>query len=210
MKWYSGQNLPKTHAKPTFSESWFHSRYGLTFGERYCSDPLFAPSRIRRPGGCFTTALGRPAWERRTPSPSPTWRFAGTAFSGCVRLRNRLSRRSGAHLPASHRRLRRRRGRHSQAELGDPSVGTGIPAAGRDVIAPLRVHGRGHQFRRASKRGGDDSGQRGAALSLRIPRHHDAISQHDRGRVRGMLRPVDRWLRSQARAGRRCSSAIVR
>jgi hypothetical protein len=36
MKWPSGENLPRTHAKPTFSEAWFYSRYGLEFG--YGSD----------------------------------------------------------------------------------------------------------------------------------------------------------------------------
>jgi len=35
MKWYAGQYLPRTHARPSFSEAWFHSHYGFTFGEKY-------------------------------------------------------------------------------------------------------------------------------------------------------------------------------
>ncbi len=41
LKTYSGENLPRTHARPTFAEAWFQQRYGLDFGERYYRDPIF-------------------------------------------------------------------------------------------------------------------------------------------------------------------------
>jgi len=47
MKWCSGENLPVTHARPAFSEAWFHQHYGLDFGERYYTDPIFRTEQDR-------------------------------------------------------------------------------------------------------------------------------------------------------------------
>jgi hypothetical protein len=47
MEWYAGENLPKSYARPTFSEAWFHTNYGMTFGEKYCSGPIFRTEQDR-------------------------------------------------------------------------------------------------------------------------------------------------------------------
>jgi uroporphyrinogen-III decarboxylase len=48
MRWYPGENLPSTHAKPTLSESWFHHHYGFSFGKKYYSDPICRTEQDRQ------------------------------------------------------------------------------------------------------------------------------------------------------------------
>jgi len=80
MKWYAGQNLPKTHAKPTFSEAWFHSHFGLTFGERYCSDPLFRTEQDREARRLLYDRFGQAGIGENDPQPLPHLEVCGHRF----------------------------------------------------------------------------------------------------------------------------------
>jgi len=80
MKWYAGQNLPKTHAKPTFSEAWFHSRYGLTFGERYCTDPVFRTEQDREARRLLYERFGQAGIGEKDPRPLPHLEVCGHRF----------------------------------------------------------------------------------------------------------------------------------
>ncbi len=80
MKWYAGENLPKTHARPTFSESWFHSNYGLTFGEKYCSDPIFRTEQDREARRLLFDRFGQAGIGEKDPEPRPHLEVCGHRF----------------------------------------------------------------------------------------------------------------------------------
>lgn len=80
MKWYSGENLPRTHAKPTFSEAWFHSRYGMTFGERYCSDPISRTEQDREARRVLFERFGQAGLGEKDPKPRPHLEVCGHRF----------------------------------------------------------------------------------------------------------------------------------
>ncbi len=87
MKWYSGENLPSTHARPTFSEAWFHQRYGLDFGERYFRDPLFRTEQDREALRLVHERFGRLRIGKVDPRPQPHLEICGhrllPALLGC-------------------------------------------------------------------------------------------------------------------------------
>jgi hypothetical protein len=80
MKWYAGENLPQTHARPTFSEAWFHSNYGLTFGEKYCSDPLFRTEQDREARRLLYDRFGQAGIGEKDPQPRPHLEVCGHRF----------------------------------------------------------------------------------------------------------------------------------
>jgi uroporphyrinogen-III decarboxylase len=80
MKWYSGENLPRTHARPTFSEAWLHQNYGMTFGERYCSDPLFRTKQDRDARRVLYERFGHAGIGRKDPVPHPHLEICGHRF----------------------------------------------------------------------------------------------------------------------------------
>jgi uroporphyrinogen-III decarboxylase len=80
MKWYAGENLPKTHARPTFSEAWFHSNYGLTFGEKYCSGPLFRTEQDREARRLLFERFGQAGIGEKDPQPRPHLEVCGHRF----------------------------------------------------------------------------------------------------------------------------------
>ncbi len=80
MKWYAGENLPVTHARPTFSEAWFHSRYGLEFGQRYCLDPLFRTEQDRAARRVLFDRFGHLGIGERDPQPNPHLEICGHRF----------------------------------------------------------------------------------------------------------------------------------
>jgi hypothetical protein len=87
MKWYAGQNLPKTHARPTFSEAWFHHHYGMTFGEKYCGDPLFRTQQDREVLRLLHDRFGHAGLGQKDPIPQPQLEVCGhrlmSALFGC-------------------------------------------------------------------------------------------------------------------------------
>ena len=80
MKWDAGQNLPLTHAKPTFSEAWFHSNYGLTFGEKYCFDPVFRTDQDREAMRLLYDRFGQVGIGAKDPRPRPHLEICGHRF----------------------------------------------------------------------------------------------------------------------------------
>ncbi len=80
MKWYAGENLPRTHARPTFSEAWFHQRYGLEFGERYFADPLFRTEQDRAARRLLHERFGALGLGERDPQPRPHLELCGHRF----------------------------------------------------------------------------------------------------------------------------------
>ena len=80
MKWYAGENLPKTHARPTFSEAWFHLNYGMTFGEKYCSDPIFRTEQDREARRLLYDRFGKAGIGNDDPQPHPHLEVCGHRF----------------------------------------------------------------------------------------------------------------------------------
>ena len=80
MKWYSGENQPKTHARPTFSEAWFHQNYGMTFGEKYCSDPIFRTEQDREARRLLYERFGQAGIGKEDPAPHPHLEVCGHRF----------------------------------------------------------------------------------------------------------------------------------
>jgi hypothetical protein len=80
MKWYAGENLPKTHARPTFSEAWFYSNYGMTFGEKYCSDPIFRTEQDRAARRLLYDRFGEAGIGEKDPQPRPHLEVCGHRF----------------------------------------------------------------------------------------------------------------------------------
>ena len=87
MKWSSGENLPTTHARPTFSETWFHRHYGLEFGERYFMDPLFRTEQDREGQRLLHKRFGALGLGQADPRPRPHLEICGhrllPALLGC-------------------------------------------------------------------------------------------------------------------------------
>ena len=80
MKWYAGENLPKTYARPTFSEAWFHTNYGMTFGEKYCSDPIFRTEQDREARRLLYDRFGKAGIGEKDPQPHPHLEVCGHRF----------------------------------------------------------------------------------------------------------------------------------
>lgn len=105
MKCYAGQNLPRTHAKPTFSEAWFHSNYGMTFGERYCSDPIFRTEQDREARRLLFSRFGQAGIGEKDPQPRPhleicCHRFMSALF-GCEIVYQDDQAPTCRHLPVT-------------------------------------------------------------------------------------------------------------
>jgi len=84
MRWYPGENLPRTHAKPTFSETWFHHHYGFTFGEKYSSDPIFRTEQDREARRVLYDRFGGIGLGSRDPEPQPHLDVCGHRFPPCL------------------------------------------------------------------------------------------------------------------------------
>jgi hypothetical protein len=84
MRWYAGENLPRTHAKPTFSESWFHHYYGFTFGEKYSSDPIFRTEQDRRAKRLLFQRFGDVGLGSQDPLPHPHLDICGHRFASAL------------------------------------------------------------------------------------------------------------------------------
>jgi uroporphyrinogen decarboxylase-like protein len=87
MKWYSGENLPATHARPTFSEAWFHRHYGLEFGERYFMDAAHRTEQDRQARRLIYERFGTLGLGESDPQPKPHLEICGhrllPALLGC-------------------------------------------------------------------------------------------------------------------------------
>ena len=108
MKWYSGENLPATHARPTFAEAWFHQRYGLDFGERYYTDPIFRTEQDREALRLVHKRFGALGLGKKDPPPQPHLEICGHRFLpallGCEVLYQRDQPPAVQHLPAGSAR----------------------------------------------------------------------------------------------------------
>lgn len=80
MKWYSGENLPGTHARPAFSEAWFHTNYGMTFGEKYCTDPVYRTEQDREARRVLYERFGPAGIGQKDPPPHPHLEVCGHRF----------------------------------------------------------------------------------------------------------------------------------
>lgn len=87
MKSYAGQYLPRTHARPSFSEAWYHSRYGFTFGEKYHFDPVFRTEQDGEAMRVLYDRLGQAGIGEKDPPPRPHLEICGhrliSARFGC-------------------------------------------------------------------------------------------------------------------------------
>lgn len=105
MKWYAGQNLPRTHAKPSFSEAWFHSNYGLTFGEKYHFDPVFRTEQDREARRLLYGRFGQAGIGEKDPQPQPHLEICGhrfvSALFGCEIVYQDDQAPSCRHLPVT-------------------------------------------------------------------------------------------------------------
>jgi hypothetical protein len=105
MKWYSGENLPVTHARPTFSEAWFHQRHGLEFGERYFMDPLFRTEQDRQAQRLLHDCFGALGLGQADPTPRPHLEICGHRFLpallGCEVFYQADQPPAVRHLPVS-------------------------------------------------------------------------------------------------------------
>jgi hypothetical protein len=77
MKWPSGMNMPSTHAKVTFSPAWFYRNYGMTFGEKYCSDPIFRTEQDQEAMRLLYERYGSLGLGERDPKPRPHLEICG-------------------------------------------------------------------------------------------------------------------------------------
>ena len=80
MKWYSGENLSNTQGRPTFSEAWFHARFGMTFGAQYCSDPIFRTEQDREARRLLHGHFGQVGIGEKDPKPQPHLEVCGHRF----------------------------------------------------------------------------------------------------------------------------------
>jgi len=105
MKWYSAKNLPRTLAKPTFSEAWFYSNYGMTFGERYCTDPLFRTEQDREALRLLFDRFARVGIGEKDPPPRPHLEICGhrfiSALFGCEVVYQDNQAPTCRHLPVT-------------------------------------------------------------------------------------------------------------
>jgi uroporphyrinogen-III decarboxylase len=80
MKTYSGENLPKTHARPTFSEAWFNRHYGLEFGQRYYTDAIFRTEQDQEALRLVYERFGALGLGQENPTPHPHLEICGHRF----------------------------------------------------------------------------------------------------------------------------------
>jgi len=87
MKSYAGQYLPRTLARPSFSEAWYHSHYGFTFGEKYHFDPVFRTGQDRAAMRVPYDPFGQTGIGERDPPSRPHLEICGrrliSARFGC-------------------------------------------------------------------------------------------------------------------------------
>ncbi len=84
MRWYPGENLPQTHAKPTFSETWLHHHCGFTFGEKYSSDPIFRTTQDMESRRVLYDHFGSVGMGSKDPEPQPHLDICGHRFPPCL------------------------------------------------------------------------------------------------------------------------------
>jgi hypothetical protein len=84
LRWYPGENLPRTHARPTFSETWFHQHYGFTFGARYSTDPVFRTEQDREARRVLHDRFGSVGLGSADPAPQPHLDICGHRFVPCL------------------------------------------------------------------------------------------------------------------------------
>lgn len=105
MKWYSGENLPATHARPTFSEAWFHRKYGLEFGETYFTDPVFRTEQDREAMRLLHERFGALGLGKKDSSARPQLEICGHRFLpallGCEVFYQVDQPPAAKHLPAA-------------------------------------------------------------------------------------------------------------
>jgi hypothetical protein len=105
MKTYSGENLPRTHARPTFSEAWFNRHYGLEFGRRYHTDPIFRTEQDREALRLVHERFGALGLGQADPKPQPHLEICGHRFLpallGCDVIYQPDQAPAVRHLPAS-------------------------------------------------------------------------------------------------------------
>ncbi len=108
MKWYAGENLPATHARPTFSEAWFHRCYGMDFGERYFLDPIFRTEQDREARRLLHERFGALGLGKKDPLPQPHLEVCGHRFLpallGCEVVYQPDQPPAVRHLPAASAR----------------------------------------------------------------------------------------------------------
>ena len=80
MKSYSSENSPATHARPAFSEAWFHRHYGLDFGERYYAEPIFRTEQDREAQRLVHERFGALGLGKPDPAPQPHLEICGHRF----------------------------------------------------------------------------------------------------------------------------------
>jgi hypothetical protein len=105
MKWYAGQNLPRTHARPTFSEAWFYRCHGMTFGEKYHHDPVFRTCQDREAMKLLHERFGQAGIGEKDPKPRPHLEICGhrliPALFGCEIFFQNDQAPSCRHLPVN-------------------------------------------------------------------------------------------------------------
>ena len=105
MKWYAGENLPKTYARPTFSEAWFNTHYAFTFGKKYCSDPLYRTEQDREARRLLFDHFGQAGIGEKDPQPRPHLEVCGHRFLpglfGCEMIFQDDQAPSCHHLPVT-------------------------------------------------------------------------------------------------------------
>ena len=80
MKSYAGQYLPRTHARPSFSEAWYHARFGFTFGEKYHFDPVYRTEQDREAVRQLYDRFGQAGIGEKDPRPRPHLEICGHRF----------------------------------------------------------------------------------------------------------------------------------
>lgn len=105
MKSYAGQYLPRTHARPSFSEAWYHSNYGFTFGERYHFDPVLRTEQDREAMRLLYDRFGQAGIGEKDPRPRPHLEICGhrfiSALFGCEVVYQDDQAPTCRHLPIS-------------------------------------------------------------------------------------------------------------
>jgi len=105
MKWPSGQNLPWTHAKPTFSEAWFSRHCGLRFGREYHMDPILRTEQDRQAMRLLYDRFGKHHLGQQDPAPRPDTEICGhrlpPALLGCEMVYQDDQAPTNRHLPTA-------------------------------------------------------------------------------------------------------------
>ncbi len=105
MKSYPSENLPATHARPTFSEAWFHRHYGLEFGEQYYTDPVHRTEQDREARRLVHERFGALGLGKSDPAPLPHLEICGHRFLpallGCEVFYQSDQSPAVRHLPVS-------------------------------------------------------------------------------------------------------------